>query len=87
MGGIKKDEKVDKKCSMGGFHVHQFFGVSLDPDMIPFSSTTGRKRDSSDSRCFNGFHRVHVIHFGAFLVRVPSQDHSTRLLQRRKGDL
>ena len=24
VGGIQKDEKVDKKCSMGMFYVHQF---------------------------------------------------------------
>ena len=28
VGGLKKDEKVDKKCSMGGFYVHvQFSGI------------------------------------------------------------
>jgi hypothetical protein len=52
VGGVTKDEKVDKKCSMGGFDVYiQFLNANMD--MI--SSTTGRKRGSSDSRVFNVF--------------------------------
>ena len=52
VGGVKKDEKVDKKCSMGGFDVHIQF---LDANIVMISSTTGRKRGSSDSRVFQCF--------------------------------
>ena len=44
------------------------FRISLDANMVMISSTTGRKRDSSDSGVFNVFHRVQVINYDAFLV-------------------
>jgi hypothetical protein len=54
MGGIKKDEKVDKKCSMGGFFMFMF--------------SFERKCGPSDSGVSNVFHRVQVINYATFLV-------------------
>ena len=46
--------------------------VSFDANMVTISSTTGRKRDSSDSRVFNVFHPVQVVNYGAFLSSLTS---------------
>ena len=50
-----------------GFYVHVWFSLDANVDMV--SSTTGRKRGSSDSRVFNVFFIVSkCFNCGAFLV-------------------
>ena len=49
------------------------FRVSFDANVGMISSTTGRKRGSSDSKGFNFFHCVQVINYGAFQFEFPDK--------------